>query len=329
MVGCVAGAGGFLWFDAQQNDSLPVASAPAIAKPRIDTLEEAAVKPAQSEPSAVASAAPKVAAVPAERSPGPVKAAQDPVPQVPPAPVVREFQDRLKQNRLGPMMVALPGGEFVMGSGSSSLDFDEQPRHTVTVPSFAISKYEVTFDEYDRFADDTGRARPDDKEWGRGRRPVINVSWHDARAYAEWLSEQTGHNYRLPSESEWEYMAAAGSRALYWWGASIGIGKANCFNCGSQWDGQRTAPAGSFAGSAFAIHDTAGNVAEWVQDCYMESYHYAPADGSAWLESGCAQHVTRGGSFSSAANALRTTKRGQQAPESQLDTLGFRLARDL
>jgi formylglycine-generating enzyme required for sulfatase activity len=254
---------------------------------------------------------------------------KDPEPQVPSAPVVREFKDRLNGDGSGPLMVALSGGEYLMGSGSSSLDFDERPRHKVTVPPFAIGKYEVTFDEYDRFADDTGRGRPDDEDWGRGRRPVINVSWHDALAYADWLSEQTGHNYRLPTEAEWEYMAAAGSRSLYWWGASLGAGQANCFNCGSQWDAERTAPVGSFPGSAFSIHDTAGNVREWVQDCYIGGYEYTPYDGSAWLESGCPQHVTRGGSFESAANTLRTTKRSQQAPDSRLNTLGFRLARDL
>jgi formylglycine-generating enzyme required for sulfatase activity/chromosome segregation ATPase/CRP-like cAMP-binding protein len=338
----VAGAAGFLWHDGQQTGRVSAASDAATPTPQIDPIDAPTAQPAQPNPVAPpsfepapvpaptpAQLSPEPAPTPAQPSPKPVEVSKDPDPQVLPAPLVREFRDRLNGDGSGPMMVALPGGEFLMGSSSSSLDFDERPRHKVTVPPFAIGKYEVTFDEYDRFADDTGRARPDDEDWGRGRRPVINVSWHDALAYAEWLSEQTDHNYRLPSEAEWEYMAAAGSRSLYWWGANLGAGQANCFNCGSQWDAKRTAPVGSFPGSAFSVHDTAGNVREWVHDCYIGGYDYAPDDGSPWLESGCAQHVTRGGGFDSAANTLRTTKRGQQAPDSQLDTLGFRLARDL
>ena len=140
-----------------------------------------------------------------------------------------------------PEMVVIPGGRFRMGcvSGRDCQD-DERPVHEVRVESFEISKYEVTFEEYDRFTAATGRPRADDEGWGRGRRPVINVSWEYAVAYVEWLSAQTGKRYRLPSEAEWEYAVRAGTETAYSWGNEIGRNRANCYDCGSQWD--RSAP---------------------------------------------------------------------------------------
>ena len=133
-------------------------------------------------------------------------------------------------------------------SGRNCRD-DEQPVHEVEVPSFALSVYEVTFEEYERFARATGRLRPNDSGWGRGGRPVINGSWEDATAYVAWLSAETGEAYRLPSGSEWEYAARAGSTTRYSWGNDIGRNRANCAGCGGRWDdANRTAPAGSFAG---------------------------------------------------------------------------------
>lgn len=338
----VAGAAAFLWYDLRQDavieeapevvTSLPVApvveetqtSPPVPAQAPPEAQVEAQVEePVQAE--AVATAIPREVPVATETGPA---TAEEIVPEVR-AKAVGELRDHLADYAAGPVMVELSGGDFLMGSGTSSLDSDERPRHPVSVPPFAIGKYEVTFAEYDVFADDTGRARPDDEGWGRGDRPVVNVSWYDAAAYAEWLSEQTGKRYRLPTESEWEFMAGATSRSLYWWGTHIGSGRANCFNCGSEWDSNRTAPVGSFQPNLFSLHDTAGNAQEWVQDCYHDSYEFAREDGSAWIETGCSQRVARGGGFNSAANTLRTTKRTQMAPGSRMSTLGFRLARDL
>ena len=224
-------------------------------------------------------------------------------------------------------MVELPAGDFLMGSPGNSLNYDESPRHKVTLNGFSISKQEVTFAEYDKFARATGRRLPNDESWGRADRPVINVSWNDARAYAEWLSKKTGKRYRLPTEAEWEYAARAGSTGKAWWDSSAKVKPANCFNCGSEWDGKRTAPAGSFSGNAFGLLDMAGNAQEWTEDCYHTGYTGAPDDGTAWLTPGCTQRVVRGGSYSNPLDTLRNAKRSQYNQDARLDNLGFRIIR--
>lgn len=225
-------------------------------------------------------------------------------------------------------MTRLPAGVAQIGSAANSLNTDETPRHKVTLKSFAIGSYEITFDDYDRFAAATGRTLPGDRRWGRSKRPVINVSWDDAVAYTRWLSEQTGHRYRLPSEAEWEYAGGAGADTFYWWGNNSGENHAACFNCGSAWDGRQTAPVGSFAANAFGLYDTAGNVLEWVADCRHENYQGAPADGSVWSGGDCARHIARGGAYDSPADNLRIQKRGYFASATRLDNLGLRVARE-
>ena len=160
-----------------------------------------------------------------------------------------------------PEMVVVPAGRFRMGcvSGRDCQD-DERPVHEVDVAAFALGRYEVTFEEYNRFAAATGRDRPDDRGWGRGGRPVIQVSWEDAVAFAAWLSEESGAEYRLPSESEWEYAARAGTTTRYTWGDDIGRGRAHCRSCLSRWDSTQTAPAGSFRANRWGLHDIHGNV---------------------------------------------------------------------
>jgi len=148
------------------------------------------------------------------------------VPQPKPASK-KVFQDRLRDGGLGPKMVIIPAGSFRMGDIQGGGDSDEQPVHRVSIGKFAMGMYEVTFAEYDKFADATGRKKPNDKGWGRGNSPVINVSWNDATAYAKWLSNQTGKNYRIPTEAEWEYAARAGTETKYWWGNEIDKSKAN------------------------------------------------------------------------------------------------------
>ena len=229
----------------------------------------------------------------------------------------------------GPEMVEIPGGSFRMGcvSGQDCYD-DEHPVHTVRVERFELSKYEVTFEEYDRFTAATGRDRAGDRGWGRGRRPVINVSWDDAVAYARWLSEQTGERYRLPSEAEWEYAARAGSVTKYSWGNEIGRNRANCNECGRRWDDQQTAPVGSFAPNGWGLHDMHGNVAEWVQDCWNENYQGAPTDGSAWESGDCDWRVLRGGSSYVYPRFLRSANRYRSlAMYWSNDREGFRVAR--
>ena len=172
-----------------------------------------------------------------------------------------------------PEMVAIPGGSFRMGcvSGLNCRD-DEKPVHRVRVASFELSKYEVTFEEYDHFIAETGRRSPKDEGWGRGRRPVIDVSWEDAVAYAEWLSAQTGERYRLPTEAEWEYAARAGSVTKYHFGndASQLCRYGNHADTSTDYDwrntacsdgvGKRTATVGSYQPNAFGLHDMHGKL---------------------------------------------------------------------
>ena len=234
-----------------------------------------------------------------------------------------------------PETVLISPGKFLMGSLENELGRlnNEGPQHEVTIGyTFAIGRYAVTFDEYDTFAKVTNRVLPDDESWGRGRKPVINVSFLDAKAYVGWLSAQTGKSYRLPTEAEWEYAARAGTRSRYWLGDDIGKNNASCDCCRSQWDRRQTAPVGSFKANSFGLHDTAGNVWEWVEDCWHESYHDAPNDGSAWLEKDgidCKRRVIRGGSWSSIPQNLRSANRFKVVVGGEISDLGFRIARDL
>jgi formylglycine-generating enzyme required for sulfatase activity len=254
----------------------------------------------------------------------------DPIQRLLNAPLSAIFRDILKDGSQGPEMVVIPAGRFRMGDIQGGGYKDEKPVHGVTMArSFAMGRFPVTFAEYDPFAEATERAPPNDAGWGRGNRPVINVSWEDALAYAEWLSEQTGKSYRLPTEAEWEYAARAGSDTGYWWGKEIGHNRANCAICGSEWDGKQTAPAGSFEPNPFGLYDTAGNVWEWVQDCWSESYERAPTDGSAWLSDDCGLRVMRGGSWHNGPQWVRSPHRSWFYPFWPSNDLGFRLAQDL
>jgi formylglycine-generating enzyme required for sulfatase activity len=234
-----------------------------------------------------------------------------------------------------PEMVRVPheGSPGVFQMGSADGEADEAPRHAVRlVAPFAIGRYEVTFEEYAVYAAHTGAALPTDEGWGRGRRPVINVSWDDARNYARWLSAMTGKSYRLPTEAEWEYAARAGTTTRYWWGDDIGENMANCYGCGSPWDGERTAPVGSFAPNPWGLHDTLGNVWEWTADCWHPSYEGAPTIGVAWQASeggNCSQRVVRGGAWFNAPWNLRSALRFGADDVYAFAFLGFRLVQDL
>ena len=227
-----------------------------------------------------------------------------------------------------PEMVVLPAREFMMGSTSGPSD--EGPQHKVAFAQpFAVSTFEVTFNAWDACVKVGGCARVSDGDYGRGKQPVINVTWHEARQYVAWLSRMTGRAYRLLSESEWEYAARAGTQTTYWWGNDIDGGKANCMGCGSPWDNKRPAPVGSFAANAFGLHDMHGNVWEWVEDCYQEDYSGAPADGAARTSAECSRRVMRGGAWNNSAWNLRSTIRLKNSPVNRGDDLGFRVARTL
>ena len=236
------------------------------------------------------------------------------------------FRDTLSTGGEGPEMVVILAGSFHMGCVSEqSCEGDELPvREVVIGRPFAMSKFEVTFEDYDRFS---YRNKLDDEGWGRGRQPVINVSWDDATAYAAWLSEQTGKHYRLPSEAEWEYAARAGTTTEYNWGDDIGRNRANCVDCRDQWD--NTAPVGSFSANAWGLHDMHGNVWEWVQDCYSNSYADAPTDGSALISENCSQRVLRGGSWATIPDNTRSAYRSRNSPTYRHDGFGIRLVQVL
>lgn len=215
-----------------------------------------------------------------------------------------------------------------MGSKEDDLDAssDEKPQHEVKVASFWIGTYEVTFDEYDQFADVTGREKPSDQGWGRrDTQPVIHVSWDDAVAYAKWLSSETGRDYRLPTEAEWEYAARAGTTTRYWWGDELGSNNANCGECGSQWDNKQTAPVGSFEANKFGLHDTAGNVWEWT--CSAPSNPYNGSEGQCASSNEGEERVLRGGCWFFDGWYVRSARRYAFDPGYRSDLIGFRLAR--
>jgi formylglycine-generating enzyme required for sulfatase activity len=243
--------------------------------------------------------------------------------------------DPFQECRSCPEMIVVPAGSFMMGSPNGQGGDNEQPQHSVTIAKpFAAGKYELTFAEWDACgAQGDCNSNISDVGFGRDRQPVINVSWHEAKAYVAWLSKITGKTYRLLSEAEYEYAARGGTQTTYPWGENIelnGTAMANCFNCGSKWDGRQTAPVGSFLPNKFGLYDIVGNVWEWTEDCYHKSYDGAPADGSAWtLGADCSAVVARGGGWSTDAHGLRSASRRWNARISEEYELGFRVARSL
>ena len=279
-----------------------------------------------------------------------------------------------------PEMVVVPAGTFIMGSPESeagrlravydqegeairwTTDDEERlevaagqrlvavegPQRYVTIEApFAAGVYEVTFEEWDACArgGGCGGLIPDHEGWGRGRRPVVNVSWQEARSYAEWLSRETGEAYRLPSEAEWEYVARAGTETARYWGGS-GIGQCRHANGADaaalqkypNWAGttvscsdgySETAPVGSFEPNAFGLHDVLGNVWEWTLDCWNERYSGAPVDGSAWESGDCTTRVSRGGSWENTPERLRSAMRARDPEEFRGRTSGFRVVRTI
>jgi formylglycine-generating enzyme required for sulfatase activity len=228
------------------------------------------------------------------------------------------FRDRLKDGSLGPEMVRIPAGSFRMGDIQGGGQSDEQPVHTVYVNQFAIGKFEVTFAEYDKFAEATSRSKPNDQGWGRGSRPVINVSWHDATAYTKWLSQQTGYTYRLPTEAEWEYAARAGTSTKYWWGNGIDKSKANYnSNLG------KTSPVGNYKANQFGLYDTSGNVWEWTCSEYESKYN----DLEKQCVTNASRFVLRGGSWGYRPRHVRSAFRNGGEPTDRVKYCGFRLVR--
>jgi formylglycine-generating enzyme required for sulfatase activity len=231
-----------------------------------------------------------------------------------------------------PEMLVIPAGSYTMGGPTEN----EQPQHTVAFAKpFAVSKYELTFADWDACVAGGGcnGYKAADQGWGRRQRPVVNVDWDDAKEYAAWLSQVTGKAYRLLTEAEYEYAARAGTTTAYHWGNGIklnGQAMANCSGCGSKWDGDQTAPVGSFSPNEFGLYDMLGNVWEWTEDCAHGNYNSAPTDGSAWIADGdCSNRVVRGGSWYDSPEFLHSAYRYWLASHSRSYILGFRVARTL
>ena len=235
-----------------------------------------------------------------------------------------------KAKELAGEMVDIPGGTFRMGDNSAAGRSDEKPVHTVTIKPFKMGKHEVTFGHWDACVSDGGcnSNSPEFREWGRGSRPVTSVSWDDAQSFVNWLNGKTGGGYRLPSEAEWEYAARAGTETQYHWGNDIGRNHANCGGCGSQRGGLKTEPVGSFPANEFGLHDMHGNVWEWIQDCWHDSYNGAPSGGSAWEGGDCSRRLTRGGSLDNGPVYVRSAYRGWLHATTRVYSTGFRLAQD-
>ena len=236
-----------------------------------------------------------------------------------------------------PRMIVIQPGRFMMGSPAGETDrlANEGPQHEVTIATpFAVSQFEVTWDEWDACVKYGDCPQIPDSTWGRGTRPVINVTWEQTKKYVAWFSEMTGQPYRLLTEAEWEYAARAGTSTAYPWGNEIGNGHANCSGCGSDWADkkrEKTAPVGSFPPNAFGLYDMNGNVWEWVEDCYQDNYNGAPADGSVLMARDRINHVVRGGSWSvwQAPQSARSASRDNYAKDQQRAMVGFRVARTL
>ncbi|MCX7563933.1 formylglycine-generating enzyme family protein [Xanthomonadaceae bacterium XH05] len=284
--------------------------------------------------------------------------------------------DPLASGGLGPGMVVMPVGRFAMGSprGEAGRQSNEGPRHTVRITrGFALARTETTVAQFRTFVDATGyrttaqkarRSLVYDERSGalvERRRitwrddyagqiaaddaPVLHVSWDDARAYAQWLAQQTGAPYRLPSETEFEYALRAGSTSIYPWGDDIPppgtenlTGGLDQSPNGRRWSNAFAgygdgfwgpAPVARFASNVFGVNDLNGNVSEWVEDCWHDSYSRAPRDGSAWVNPGCAQRVVRGASWASSPGQARSAFRIRAAVDTVSARVGFRVARDL
>jgi formylglycine-generating enzyme required for sulfatase activity len=234
-----------------------------------------------------------------------------------------------------PEMVIVPAGSFTMGSPKSERYriHVEGPQHRVTFSRpFAVGRFAVTFDEWDACVAHGGcnDYKPFDADWGRGKRPVIHVSWDDAQAYISWLKGKTGRNYHLLSEAQREYVTRAGTTTPYWLGSSISTSQAN-YN-GEETSGQyrkQTVPVDSFEPNPWGLFQVHGNVWEWTEDCWNDTYRGAPTDGSAWASGDCNSAVIRGGAWNTRSAGLRSAFRNLYLKDKRFPRVGFRVARTL
>jgi formylglycine-generating enzyme required for sulfatase activity len=265
-----------------------------------------------------------------------------------------------KECRHCPGMIVLPPGDFTMGSPANEpLRRENEPQQEISISRpFAMSRTAVTWDQWeacvrdgqcDGIAVDTalrtgadGEPNPDYRDWGRGTRPVVGVSWYDAQAFAGWLNAKSGEDdaYRLPSEAEWEYAARAGTTTAFPWGTQLDHDHGNFGLDGHELGGKaegrdvwvnETAPVASFPPNGFGLYDMHGNIFEWTEDCYEADRAHTPSDGSANKEGDCANRVFRSGTFLSNPYMQRSARRGAPYPATLRgrNYLGFRVAKTL
>ncbi|MFT5693868.1 MAG: sulfatase activating formylglycine-generating enzyme [Oceanicoccus sp.] len=233
------------------------------------------------------------------------------------------IRHELKNGGFAPQVIVVTPGEFLMGSDDK--ESDVSPAHSVSLRrKIAIGVYEVTFSEYDEFTTSQSiHRKTDDQGWGRNRRPVINVNWSDAKAYTQWLSDQTGQKYRLPTEAEWEFVARSGGDSEYGLGSKLGNGDANYFNPSGTVNS--TVEVGSFSANAYNVYDMHGNVWEWVADCWTNDYSNSSADGNVNRSGDCKRRGLRGGGWNSEVLLLRSRNRSAGLLETKSSAIGFRV----
>lgn len=308
----------------------PAPSPPATATAAVEPTPAPASRSAAVEPAAKPSAPPSPSPAPApapvaapEPAPAPVVVAALPKPAEPATRALGPVRDC----ELCPEMVSIPAGGFVMGRERG--DPSERPARRVTIAKpFAIGRFEVTVAEWQACVDD-GACKLKPAAGAAAKSPMQNLSFDDAQQYAAWLTRKTGRPYRLPSEAEWEYAARGGAGTAYWWGDEIGVGKANCSDCGGAWDRRHPAEAGNYAANHFGVNDTLGGVAEWVADCWAKSHEGAPVDGSARAEKACSSRVLRGGSWRNGKDEVTSASRLGYDGVVRYYTNGVRVVRDL
>ncbi|MGY8999581.1 MAG: formylglycine-generating enzyme family protein [Rhodospirillales bacterium] len=228
-----------------------------------------------------------------------------------------------------PEMTIIPAGSFMMGSSKGKRR--ELPITLITIENpLGVSRYEITFDEWDACHTAGGcEKKPFDRGWGRGKRPVINVTQADISEYMDWLTQKTGHKYRLPSEAEWEYAARAGTKTEFTWGDHMLQGAANCRGCGTEWSGLKSAPVGQFKPNPWGLFDVHGNVLEHVTDCWTKNHNTLPIDGLPLITDKCLSKVVKGGAWYYLPQVSRSSSRARNDTRVFSYFIGFRAFREV
>ena len=244
------------------------------------------------------------------------------------------FRDALPAGKQGPELVVVPAGRYLMGDHTGRGNHNERPLTPIEIRRpFAIGRFEISFADWQLYADATDTPLPDNEGWGlSAQRPVMHVSWHQAQAYSKWLSKVSGQRYRLPTEAEWEYAARAGSTSYYWWDEQLDSPdsrpRAHCRGCAtSRLIQNKTERIGQFPANAFGLHDTAGNVWEWTASRFASPFDGSEQSTASLLDK--SPRAVRGGAWNSGPSYLRSSQRDMKQPQHKDYALGFRILREL